>query len=471
MIRNFVAGLVWGTVVAGLGLGVISQVAPMPMRHDGGQAAPKVSTAETAPVEAMDPASVPESVETVTVAPQPAEPATPAPAADPAPAAPQDAAKAPPAVAEAPAAPTGAEPGQSNPNLAADQTTPAPASPSAQPEAQGSDPAPASADLPPPPQPEAEEALLTPAPAPAAPPEPALVTPEPVTPEATPTPHAAAEPALEIAQTAPEVSAAPETLSPDGALPKAVEGVTTDRLPAIGKTDPVAPPAAEAKAPIDRFARAFDNPAGKPMFAVVLIDNGSADLDRARLAALPFPVTFAIDPANPNAAQAAQIYRAAGQEVVMLATGIPANASAADLEQSFQANAAALPESVAVLDLAEGGFSDNRPLATMVVPVLKSQGRGLLTYDQGLNAADQVARREGLRAATIFRSLDAESEDTPLIRRFLDRAAFRAAQEGRVVVIGQTRDETVAALLEWTVEGRAATLALAPLSAVLITPN
>ena len=51
--------------------------------------------------------------------------------------------------------------------------------------------------------------------------------------------------------------------------------------------------------PIDQYARAFDNPTAKPMFAVVLIDTGAADLDRARLAALPFPVTFAIDPAAP----------------------------------------------------------------------------------------------------------------------------------------------------------------------------
>ena len=146
-------------------------------------------------------------------------------------------------------------------------------------------------------------------------------------------------------------------------------------------------------------------------------------------------------------------------------------ATAADLEQTFQSNAATLPESVAVLDQASDGFQDNRPLATMVIPVLQAQGRGLLTFDKGLNAADQVARREGLRAATIFRSLDTDGEDTPLIRRYLDRAAFKAAQEGRVVVLGQTRDETVAALLEWTVEGRAASIALAPLTATLIAAN
>ena len=219
--------------------------------------------------------------------------------------------------------------------------------------------------------------------------------------------------------------------------------------------------------PIDRFARPFDNAAGKPLFAVVLIDTGDPQIDRAALAAMPFAVTFALDPAAPESALAASIYRAAGQEVVMLATGIPEGATAADVEVSFGAHAAALPEAVAVLDLETGGFQADRPLSALVVPVLAGQGRGLLSWDRGLNAASQVARREGLRSGVIFRRLDGEAEPVAQIRRYLDRAAFKAAQDGRVIVAGETRPETVAALLEWALEGRASTVALAPLSAAL----
>ena len=121
---------------------------------------------------------------------------------------------------------------------------------------------------------------------------------------------------------------------------------------------------------------------------------GLPDLDRAKLAALPFPISFVIDPLDPSASAAAAIYRAAGKEVVMLASGIPTGATASDLEQTFQANAGVLPEAVAVMDLGAKGFQDNRPLATMVVPIIKDQGRGLVTFEAGLNAADQVARRE-----------------------------------------------------------------------------
>ena len=56
----------------------------------------------------------------------------------------------------------------------------------------------------------------------------------------------------------------------------------------------------------------------------------------------------------------------------------------------------------------------------------------------------------------------APEQDPPL-----DRAAFKAAQEGRVVVVGTTRPETIAALMEWSIEGKGASVALAPISAVL----
>lgn len=260
----------------------------------------------------------------------------------------------------------------------------------------------------------------------------------------------------------------PSTPSLTEAVP---EGVTVGRLPRIGDPAPADVAADETSQadlrPIAAFARPFDNPEAKPAFAIVLIDEGAADLDRQALAALPFPVTFALDPTDPQAAGQAAIYRAAGQEVVMLATALPKGAQAADVEVAMTAMAVALPETVAVMDLPGRTFQADRPLATLVVPAVWAGGRGLLTWDQGLNAADQVARREAVPAAVVFRDLDGGDERGPVIRRYLDRAAFKAAQDGRVTVVGRARPETVATLLEWAVEGRAATVALAPLTAVL----
>lgn len=271
----------------------------------------------------------------------------------------------------------------------------------------------------------------------------------------------------------PSILKKPAPLPPTPSLAAKGQVPATEGLPRIvADTEPDAAPEPvltlpDNTPPIDRFARPFDNPAGKPLFAVVLIDTGDPRIDRVALAEMPFPVTFALDPSMPESALAASIYRAAGQEVVMLATGIPEGATAADVEVSFGAHDASLPEAVAVLDLEAGGFQGDRALSTMVVPVLAGQGRGLLSWDRGLNAASQVARREGLRSGVIFRRLDGEAESVTQIRRYLDRAAFKAAQDGRVIVAGETQPNTVAALLEWAVEGRASSVALAPLTAAL----
>ncbi|HMO73306.1 MAG TPA: divergent polysaccharide deacetylase family protein [Paracoccaceae bacterium] len=216
-----------------------------------------------------------------------------------------------------------------------------------------------------------------------------------------------------------------------------------------------------------RFARPFENASGKPLFSIVLIDTGEPELDRTALAALPIPVTFVLDPMAPTAELAATIYRDGGQEVAMLATGLPPGATASDVEVTFAAHDNVLPQVVAVMDTERDGFQDNRILAAAVVPRVGREGLGLLSWDRGLNAAAQIARREGVAAATILRRIDAEGEAGPMMRRHLDRAAFKAAQDGRVVVAGTTRPETVAALLEWAVEGRASSVALAPLSAVM----
>ena len=254
---------------------------------------------------------------------------------------------------------------------------------------------------------------------------------------------------------------------PNTLTAKTVPGVRTDQLPQIGTQPKAADTALAELPPIRKFARAFENTAAKPLFVILLHDVGAAGMNRDELAKLPFPISFVVDPLATDAKVASAAYRSAGQEVLTLANGIPQGATAADLETTFQTLTGILPQSVALIDQDIGGFQDQRPLATLVLPVIQGEGRGLVTYDRGLNAADQIARRSGVPSAVIFRRLDAEGENKSTIRRYLDRAAFKAAQDGQVVVIGDTRADTVAAILEWTVEGKAATVALAPVTAVL----
>jgi hypothetical protein len=537
VVRNFVTGIVLGGVVAGAGLAIVSQIAPL-----GSGQAPEVAELATPEPAAADPgpevtapAPLPEIAATGAEAPPAAaadpqgltapegeadepllrpmandspppaavvpdltapEPAVDAPTAETAPAA-EAAGAAEVTLAEEPAAAEAAVSEQVAPELVVPEQvggaegaqspasdapalseTPAATAPAAEGDAAAS----------PTTEPAVTEPAVTEAPAAEAPVAEAPVAEAPVAEAPVAEAPATEVPAMEAPATeapsaegsaeaglAEVAEAPPSTLQPEGLLSeKTVEGVTTGRLPSIGAAETAEPadPAPEAAPladgpPLRRFARAFENPSAKPLFAILLVDDGGPDVPRNDLAALPFPVSFVLDPMSPGAAAAAAIYRAAGQEVVMSATNIPKGATASDLEQSFAGIEGVLPEAVALIDTPVAAFQNDRKLAAEVVTLLADQGRGLVTYDRGLNAADQVARREGLASATIFRSLDDDGEDAPLIRRYLDRAAFKAAQEGEVAVIGTARAETITALMEWAVEGRAASVALAPVTALM----
>ena len=255
--------------------------------------------------------------------------------------------------------------------------------------------------------------------------------------------------------------------------------VKADALPQIGKTDTgaeslpqigkaAAAPEVKPQGPMQNFARAFTPAAPpKPLFAILLRDIGDKGMPREELLKLPFAVSIVLDPMDPGANDAMQAWRGAGQEVVMAMGGLPVGAEPSDVAQTFQALSTSLPQAVALIDANGVTFQNDRPLASLVVSEVQSAGMGLVTFDEGLDAADQIARRNGVPAAQVFRRLDGKGEGKDVIRRYLDRATFKAAQEGAVVVLGDTSADTVAAILEWSVEGKASGMTLAPLTAVL----
>lgn len=340
----------------------------------------------------------------------------------------------------------------------------------------------------------AQQELVQPAPKQPAPPaqtapaKTALSTSEPAKSTATETPTPAPDPAPVVTKEAlldpsedtvaaktsasgAKVVAAPASeVTPkiaDDTIAATSQSIATAQTQALQPVVPVTTAPAVNAPPLQKYAAPFEYTGKKPLFAVILRDTGAKDLDRAALAALPFPVTFAIDPDAENATAAMAIYRAAGKEVVMLTAGLPDGATAQDLEQAFQTYETILPETVAVMGPAEGGFQDNAVLSQLIVPVISVQGRGLITFDRGLNAAAQNAAREGLANGTVFRQVDGGGESVPVIRRYLDRAVFKAAQDGSAIVMGETLPDTITALTEWSLEGRATDVTLAPVSAVL----
>jgi uncharacterized protein len=497
VIRGVLSGVFWGVVAVGLVASVVSLLRPLPqgpapIEPPAGQSAPAA-----APVAAPTPTPTPAPTEAVPPLPQPAtpEPAAASPVTpDPAPqvaGVPSLGGGAPPVAADGLPVPAGAgDPATVSPQVAgapgiaapdagavaapepamppavatpAETGAPAPV-PQALPAAPGTDlPAPPVAAAAPPAlaQTEAAPALpggLSPAPQPEPAPEPAPAPP----PE--PAPGSVVQPAPEPAappRTAPDPAPGLATARPQPGLGTVVEGVRTDRLPRIGADQgPVADAAPPPARALDRNARPFDNAAAKPPFAILLLDDPASTVDLAALAQGDLALTLVIDPTAPGAADRAALWREAGQEVALLTNALPERGRQSDYEVALESLMSAFPQALAFVDAATGGLQGDRTAAAALVPGLAARGLGLVTWDRGLNAADQVARREGLPAAVIFRDLDAGDEAAPVIRRYLDRAAFKAQQDGRAMVLGRLRPETVAALAESAAPSRPATSAM-----------
>ena len=212
-------------------------------------------------------------------------------------------------------------------------------------------------------------------------------------------------------------------------------------------------------------------PEGKPLMSVVLIDDGtSVTAGSAGLAALrsfPYPLSFAVDSGLSDAAERVETYREAGFEVLAL-VDLPQGAQPSDAETAFAATLDRIGPVVGVLEGTQSGFQGSRALADQVTDILAQSGHGLVTQDKGLNTMPKLARKAGVPADPVFRDFDSKDQTARVIRMFLDQAAFKAGQEGAVIMLGRLRPDTVSALLLWGLQDRASDVALVPISAVLL---
>ncbi|MBO28921.1 MAG: hypothetical protein CML61_09235 [Rhodobacteraceae bacterium] len=287
----------------------------------------------------------------------------------------------------------------------------------------------------------------------------------------------APEPAPEIALVAPEVTA-PET--PPATGPQIGRPATSlvereeseaapDAVPAETETAP-----SEAGAdprPITRYAVDFEPEPDKPLMSIVLIDDGQSltggEAGLAALRSFPYPVTFAVDATLEDAGERMRAFRDEGFEVLAM-VDLPEGADARDAETTFATALARVPEAVGVLEGTEGGFQGSRETSDQVSQILADTGLGLVTQDRGLNTMPKLARKQGVPAYPIFRDFDSKDQTPTVIRRFLDGAAFKARQEGGVIMLGRLRPDTISALLLWGLQDRASKVSLAPVSAVLL---
>ena len=260
------------------------------------------------------------------------------------------------------------------------------------------------------------------------------------------------------------------------ALPQNETGEAQELRPTIGQrvvplternaaVQPTGAGGGDSQSPLEAYAADFTNDDGKPMMAIVLIDDDQA-VGVEALRDFPYPVSFAVDPAAPDAAQKMQRHRAAGFEVLAL-VDLPQAGTAQDAEVALTAGFDRLSEALGVLEGTGTGIQGNRPLSDQVIAFVGATGRGLITQGSGLNTVPKLAVREGIPAAPVFRDFDGAGQTPTVMRRFLDQAAFRARQEGAVVMLGRVRPDTISALLIWGLQDRSDELMLAPASAVL----
>lgn len=290
-------------------------------------------------------------------------------------------------------------------------------------------------------------------------------------PEADPSPSMAETSAPEAdAPDAPETAPAPETgaTAPDAtaAPEEPAEVVVTGRLPSIGEAPEAETPAAAPVPALIRNAIDFAGSGDQPLLAILLLDTGGDRAPVGDLGNLPFPVTVAVDAGATDADEAIAFYRDQGAEI-MLVVPLPEGATAMDVDVSVEAYGPLLEDAAAVLVADDLGFQTLGDGAVQLGVNLAESGHGFVSYPAGLNTGHKAVLKEGVNAGLVFRDLDGAGQEGPVIRRFLDNAAFRARNEERVIVVARTRAETVQALLEWSLGTRAQTVTLAPISAVL----
>ena len=222
---------------------------------------------------------------------------------------------------------------------------------------------------------------------------------------------------------------------------------------------------AEELPPFEANSSTFQPSADMPVMSIVLIDDEKS-LGGEALAEFPYPITFAIDPADPRAQQKMAHWRKAGFEVLILAD-LPQDAAPQDAETAFAVWKELVPEAVGVLEGVKTGFHGNRALADQVSALLQDTGYGMVTQNNGLNTVQKLALRDGMPAGVVFRDFDGAGQNPRAIRRFLDQAAFRARQEGAVIMLGRLQPDTISALLLWGLQDRASQVNLAPVSSSL----
>lgn len=211
----------------------------------------------------------------------------------------------------------------------------------------------------------------------------------------------------------------------------------------------------------------------RPLVSIVLMDTEGDVLPLETLQSLKLPVTFAIRADDPDATERAEELRNAGFEVIAMAPTsvdmiLTGGLSHQQVSETIDRILDAVPGAIGLIDTPKAELQRDRKLSRAVAIRLGATGHGLVTYAKGFNTAAREAETFEVASDSVRRVLDAKDESPEVISRYLDRAVLDARRAGHVILLGTTRRETVAAIVNWALSSKARGVSLAPASASLL---
>ena len=201
------------------------------------------------------------------------------------------------------------------------------------------------------------------------------------------------------------------------------------------------------------------------MISFVIDTEGIDLIDPKLIAALPMPVTFAINPYSPSAEAVLRSLRAMKQEAVILAD-LSKGGSAEDIGSAVSGLMNTFPEVVGIMDSSGGRSINSQEAMLNIAKVLEIAGHGILVHQ---TSTDNIAKefiKNGIPAVKVRRDLDDADQSEVTIRSYLDNIVFNAGNSTseNAVVFARLRPTTMSALLIWDLQDNSRNIAIVPLS-------
>jgi len=201
-------------------------------------------------------------------------------------------------------------------------------------------------------------------------------------------------------------------------------------------------------------------PPNAPKLALLIDDCGYSVPLAKRLAAIKYPVTFAILPYLPHDAETAEIARKAGKTVFLHFPMEPLSYPGTDpgkgavlLNMPPSIIEAQADNNVKQLGRIDGfnnhmgsAFTENTKKMEQVLGFMKKHTDTYVdSYTSGKSVAYDVCLKEGMKCGQNRKFIDNENNETYIRKKIMEGVAL-AKKNGSVIMIGHLRDETISTL-------------------------